>query len=796
MTETRWGQVEALFHAAVAVEPAARDAFLRNACSTDPDLQRDVESLLRAEEIDHDPLARMVSSVAEDFAERAIESRVGERVGAYRLIDVIGHGGMGTVYLAERADDAYRARVAIKFVRGAHAVPDLVRRFLAERQILADLNHPGIARLLDGGATVDGTPYLVLEYVDGVPVDEWCDARGIGVRERIALLVKVCEAVQFAHDSRVVHRDLKPSNILVTTGGEPKLVDFGIARILGDAAQLETATGLRVLTPAYASPEQVRGQAITVATDVYSLGAVLFHLVAGKPPFDLAGASAGEIERRICHDVAPPLSGAPRLALDARDRDLVDHLDEIVARALRKRPDQRHSSVMALAADLRGALSHAPRRHGWPRLARMVRRHRIATVATVLTAGIVLTGVTARALGARRNGAVTFQVLPVQTVDHGIAHPFSVTSADINGDGREDLVWNHLGPTGNQVAVALGQVDGAFVMQPVATHPAEADLSWDGGFTLSVGDFDGDGRADLLWNRSRDTLANLASVGFSNGDGTFRFTPVFAFGGPALRWATGWETLTGDLDGDGRDDVVFNHLGANNSVRVFYWQRDSTFTSQGPIVHFAQRWTGYRAFISDIDGDRRADILWNDVPVWANRTYVARSRGESFDLLAGQDHAEASGWEGSRTYVADFDGDGRGDLVWAGVTADSLRVWLARGQPSAEFRFLPVQRLPVSPGALPSEALVGDFNGDLRADLLWSTSLPAGQSLLMRGSKDGGFRLEKWLTNGATLDAATRDSSLFVPRVMDVNGDGRDDLVWTERSGSRLYVALAGLAGS
>lgn len=796
MTETRWGQVEALFHAAVAVEPAARDAFLRNACSTDPELQRDVESLLRAEEIDHDPLARMVSSVAEDFAERAAESRVGERVGAYRLIDVIGHGGMGTVYLAERADDAYRARVAIKFVRGAHAVPDLVRRFLAERQILADLNHPGIARLLDGGATVDGTPYLVLEYVDGVPIDEWCDTRCAGVRERVALLVKVCAAVQFAHDARVVHRDLKPSNILVTEGGEPKLVDFGIARILGDTAQLETATGLRVLTPAYASPEQVRGQPITVATDVYSLGAVLFHLVAGRPPFDLAGASAGEIERRICHDVAPPLSRAPGLALEQRDAHAVDHLDEIVARALRKRPDQRHPSVMAFAADLRGVLSQAPRRHRWPWIARMARRHRVASVATVLAAGIVLTGVTARALGARRNGAVTFRVLPMQMVDPGVTQPFSVTTADINGDGREDLVWNHLGPAGNQVAVGFGQAHGALVMQPVATHPAGAAPAWDGGFTLSVGDFDGDGRDDLLWNRARDVLPNLASVGYSNGDGSFRFSPVFAFGGPALRWGTGWETLVGDLDGDGRDDVVFNHLGPSNSVRVFHWQRDSTFTSPGPIVHFAQRWTGYRAFVIDIDGDRRADILWNDVPVWANRTYVARSRSENFDLLAAQDHAVAAGWEGSRTYVADIDGDGRGDIIWAGVTADSLQVWLARGQSTAEFRFLPVQRLPLPSGARLSDALVGDFNGDRRADLLWSESRPSGQSLLMRGTQNGALRLEEWLTNGTTLDPAIGDSSLFVPRVVDVNGDGRDDLVWTERSGGRLYVALAGLAGS
>ncbi len=260
MSDPRWQEIERVFLEVVDLEPVARAAYLDQACGNDAELRDTVEGLLRADSGPDDPLAQAVASAASDLAEHIATSRVGERVGAYRLIDIIGHGGMGTVYLAERADDAYRAQVAIKFVRGAHAAPDLARRFLAERQILADLNHPGIARLLDGGATVDGTPYLVLEYIEGVPIDAWCNAQQLGVRERVQLFLKVCDAVQYAHDSKVVHRDLKPSNILVSADGTPKLVDFGIAKLLSDTSGIETATALRVLTPAYASPEQVRAK--------------------------------------------------------------------------------------------------------------------------------------------------------------------------------------------------------------------------------------------------------------------------------------------------------------------------------------------------------------------------------------------------------------------------------------------------------------------------------------------------------------------------------------------------------
>ena len=793
MSGRRWDQIEALFLATAALEPPARQAFLRDECGTDPELQRDVESLLRAEEIDHDPLARMIASVAEDFSARVAESRVGERVGAYRLVDVIGHGGMGTVYLAERADDAYRARVAIKFVRGAHAAPDLTRRFLAERQILADLNHPGIARLLDGGATVDGTPYLVLEYVDGVPMDTWCDAHGLGIRDRIALMLKVCEAVQFAHDARVVHRDLKPSNILVTGAGEPKLVDFGIARLLGETSQRETATGLRVLTPAYASPEQIRGDHVTVAADVYSLGVVLFQLIAGRAPFDLTGASAGEVERRICHEPPPPLSRAAGHSLETLEEDLADDLDRIVARALRKRADERYPSVSTFAAELRKALSRPARRRHWYSIARVVRRHRVASAGSLLAAGILVTAVTARALADRRGAAVTFRLLPEQNLIPGIVAPFSVSTADVNGDGRGDLLWNHLGASGNELAVGLGQANGTLVMQRPVAHPTGEAAGWDGGFQLLTGDFDGDGRDDVLWNRAGNNLPNVAWVGFSNGDGTFRFGPQYTAVGPGLRWGAGWTAFVGDHDGDGSEDLVFSHLSQANQLRLLHSRRDGTFTHTGPIVHFAQGWQGYRTFLADVNGDRRDDIVWNDVPVWANRTYVARSRGEEgFDLLSAQNHEIADGWEGATSYVADFDGDGMSDIIWAGVSGDSLQVSIARGQATAEFRYLPRQRLAVTRGAISSTALIGDFNGDGRGDLCWFSLGSSNDPVMLRGTKSGVLRIERLLMNRISFDAVVNDSSRFIPRVVDLNGDRRSDIVWSDDKSGRLYVALAG----
>lgn len=392
MTPDRWHEIQGLFQQAADLDTAAQAVFLSEACPTDRELRAEVEALLRAERRSGAGafIADAIGRAARELADETAAARVGERVGPYRLVREIGHGGMGTVYLAERADEQYQASVAIKFVRSGAASADLQRRFRAERQILAALTHPNIAWLLDGGTAPDGTPYLVMEYVEGEAIDVWCDRRGLRLDGRLALFGRVCAAVQHAHQVLVVHRDLKPSNILVTADGMPKLVDFGIAKLLA-ADDAEVTGTLRLLTPAYGSPEQVRGGHITVATDVYSLGVVLFKLVTGRTPFDFTGASAGEIERRICEDQPPVPSTAAAGPHAAWRRGLRGDVDTIILKALRKEPERRYASVEQLAADLRRCQTGLPvaaRADTWRyRAGKFVRRHRagLATATGVVT---------------------------------------------------------------------------------------------------------------------------------------------------------------------------------------------------------------------------------------------------------------------------------------------------------------------------------------------------------------------------------------------------------------------------
>jgi len=396
MTPDRWQEIQALFQQAADLDTTAQAAYLAQATASDADLRIEVAALLRAERRSGAGsfIADAIGRVARDMADVVAASRVGERVGPYRLVREIGHGGMGTVYLAERADEQYQASVAIKFVRGAIAAPELARRLRGERQILASLTHPNIAWLLDGGTAADGTPYLVMEYVDGAPIDRWCDDHGLMLDGRLALFGRVCAAVQHAHQGLVVHRDLKPSNILVTADGTPKLVDFGIAKLLADEGADATGTA-RLMTPAWAAPEQVRGGRITVGTDVYALGAVLYRLLTGRTPIDVSGASAGEIERRISETVPVLPSTAARETGAAWQRGLRGDLDTIVLKALRKEPERRYASVEQLAEDLRRHQDGRPvsaRPDTWRyRTGKFVRRHRAAVVATAavlaLTAG-------------------------------------------------------------------------------------------------------------------------------------------------------------------------------------------------------------------------------------------------------------------------------------------------------------------------------------------------------------------------------------------------------------------------
>jgi serine/threonine protein kinase len=297
----RWKQVCEVLDRTIALPEPDRAAFLDSACGGDQQLRDEVESLLRSHQkagsifLRH-PAADLNSALSEGGDQG---SRAGRRVGVYRLIEQIGEGGMGEVYRAERADGQYDKQVAIKFVRAGLDTKSVLERFRHERQVLASLDHPNIARLLDGGTTEEGIPYLVMELIEGIPFDQYCDEQKLTITERLKLFLQVCSAVQYAHQRLVIHRDIKPGNILVTREGVPKLLDFGIAKILDPAANAQT-TAANPMTPEYASPEQVRGETITTSTDVYSLGVVLYQLLTGRSPYPANTHAPHEYARAIC----------------------------------------------------------------------------------------------------------------------------------------------------------------------------------------------------------------------------------------------------------------------------------------------------------------------------------------------------------------------------------------------------------------------------------------------------------------------------------------------------------------
>lgn len=299
MNPERWREIRNVFDHVVSLPLSERVPYLDAACASDPDLRKEVESLLT---FNSEAGPGFLSTPAVNWRKampEPVPQRVGRRIGAYHILEEIGAGGMGEVYRAARADGQYEKQVAIKLVRGGYDTVAVLDRFRHERQILASLDHPNIARLLDGGTTDDGLPYLVMELIEGTRIDDYCDALDLNVHERLQLFLQVCSAVQYAHQRLVIHRDIKPGNILVTKEGVPKLLDFGIAKILDPSAGAE-ATIAGPLTPEYASPEQIRGEPITTATDVYSLGVVLYQLLVGRSPYPAKTKTPHEFARAIC----------------------------------------------------------------------------------------------------------------------------------------------------------------------------------------------------------------------------------------------------------------------------------------------------------------------------------------------------------------------------------------------------------------------------------------------------------------------------------------------------------------
>ena len=383
---------------AMELDTARQQQFLDSACADDTDLRAEVDVLLAHRvNTDSDPMEQCAADASRlRFDAESNGAQTGNRIGPYRILREIGRGGMGAVYLAERDDEQYRQQVAIKLIKPGLGGDVIRRRFRNEMQILAELNHANIARLFDGGQTTDGLPYLVMEYVEGRPINQYCQDQQLSTEQRLNLFCTVCAAVQYAHQHLVIHRDIKPGNILVTSEGVPKLVDFGIAKLLDQAtfgAEL-TATEMPFMTPQYASPEQLRGESVTTATDVYSLAVVLHELLSGRLPYRFKSRVPHEMAKTICDD--EPERPYKRLNAD---------LDNIVLMAMRKEPQRRYASAEQFAEDIQRHLNGLPVRARpdtfMYRAGKFIRRQKVAVAAAALVAITLLVGIIATTWQAR-----------------------------------------------------------------------------------------------------------------------------------------------------------------------------------------------------------------------------------------------------------------------------------------------------------------------------------------------------------------------------------------------------------
>ena len=466
----KWDQVKELFTLALERDPEERNSFLRQACAGDDSLLTEIESLLSSFDgaatfLEDSPAADLLSAES-----RAMTGMTGRRIGAYRIIREIGQGGMAVVYLAERADDQYRKRVAVKMLPPGTKKDEILRRFRNEQQVLAALDHPSIVRLLDAGSTEEGLPYLIMEYVEGVRIDEYCDVHRLSIAERLQLFRAVCLAVQYAHETLVIHRDLKPSNILITKEGVVRLLDFGIAKVLNPQWSADTTltrTNWRPMTPGYASPEQLRGAVVTKATDIYSLGILLYELLTGHRPYGIRRDSALENELQRYNEEPEKPSVAvgrideeasrddtrtattPRLGSEVRairPEDLPGRLrgdlDTIVMKAIRTEPEQRYSSAEEFSKDIERHLAGLPIRARSPTLlyrgGKFVHRHTESLVTAILvlavTAGLGVWA--ARRLWKQKNATE-----PSASALHVRIRPSVAILGFKNLSSRPDTVW-------------------------------------------------------------------------------------------------------------------------------------------------------------------------------------------------------------------------------------------------------------------------------------------------------------------------------------------------------------------
>ncbi|HEY6154033.1 MAG TPA: protein kinase [Candidatus Udaeobacter sp.] len=501
--------VEEIFHAALQCKPDDLRAFLDERCASHTILQRKVEELLAAHweagDFIETPVADLSNSTIAEDHERDL--LIGQTIGHYKVVRRIGAGGMGAVYLAERADQQYHKQVAIKLIKRGMDTDSVLRHFRNERQILAGFDHPNIARLLDGGATEDGLPYFVMEYVEGLPIDQYCEKHALSITDRLRLFREVSAAVSYAHRRAVIHRDIKPSNIVVTSEGSPKLLDFGIAKILqpsGGVEALVTITGVRLMTPEYASPEQVRGEAVTTASDIYSLGVVLYQLLTGQKPYRLKTRTPEEISRAILEqEPTRPSTAIARCDGGSKSptpnlKVLRGDLDNIVLMALRKEPERRYQSVEQLSEDIRRHFQARPilarKDNVGYRAAKFVRRNTIATAAAALVFLTLLGGIVATTRQAHNakieKARAERRFNDVRHLAHSVLFEYHDAIKDLSGATRvrEQLVKDGLTYLDSLAAEANG--DPALQRELAAAYERVGDVRGQA-FSASLGDMAG-----------------------------------------------------------------------------------------------------------------------------------------------------------------------------------------------------------------------------------------------------------------------------------------------------------------
>jgi len=545
MNPDRWEKIQSLFEKALELESSERESYLKSACDDDKELFDEVISLLHADEKQHSIFA----GSAADYIAVDDANLDGKIFGNYRAVKQIGSGGMGSVYLAERADGVFEQKVALKIVKPGMNSHEIITRFEEERQILARLQHPNIARLLDGGISELGLPYFTMEYVEGKPITAFCDEKNLTIEQRLELFKKVCEAVLYAHQNLVIHRDIKPNNILVQEDGTVKLLDFGIAKVFEEEEEEKfvTRTGMRVMTPEYASPEQVRGEPVSTATDIYSLGLILYQLLTGCPPYEVTSTSALEMERIICLTepqkpstmITKIFSSAPdskqkaspdfisrkrKTTIPKLKKRISGDLDNICLMAIRKEPERRYSSIAQFITDIDSHLNELPvsarKSTAGYRTKKFIQRHKVgvvvATISVILIA-IVTTFYTIQ-LAEERDRA-QLEAEKSKKVSEFLAGIFevsdpeqskgeSITARELLDNGvkrieselsdQPEVLANMLGVTGN-VYKSLGLYDNALVLLQRA---------------YSIND-------SLLGNNSPETaksINDLANLNFAMGD--------------------------------------------------------------------------------------------------------------------------------------------------------------------------------------------------------------------------------------------------------------------------------------